>query len=82
MEKKLKNHFRIKKMFSSLLLSYGALVMLPFISVFVLLQFWNASTEKYYKEIVDHSLTEGRMAFEKGWTSSMQALFLSYMTVT
>lgn len=65
MEKKLKNHFRIKKMFSSLLLSYGALVMLPFISVFVLLQFWNASTEKYYKEIVDHSLTEGRMAFEK-----------------
>lgn len=65
MEKKHKKHFRVKKMFSSLLLSYGALVMVPFLTVFVLVEFWNASTEKYYKEIVSHSLTEGRMAFEK-----------------
>lgn len=65
MKKKQKNQFRVKKMFSSLLLSYGALVMVPFLTVFVLLKFWNTSTEKYYKEIVSHSLTEGRMAFEK-----------------
>lgn len=52
-------------MFSSLLLSYGALLMVPFLVVVALVNLWDNSMERYYKEIVRSSLTEGRMAFEK-----------------
>lgn len=59
------NRFKVKKMFSSLLLSYGALLTVPFIIVFVLLRFWDVSMERYYRETVNNCLTEGRLAFEK-----------------
>lgn len=65
MEKGNKKHFKVKKMFSSLLLSYGALLIVPFWIVFMLLHFWDTSTENYYKEIVNNNLTERRMDFEK-----------------
>lgn len=65
MNRKNANRFKVKKMFSSLLLSYGALLTVPFIIVFALLRFWDMSMEKYYKETVNNCLTEGRLAFEK-----------------
>lgn len=65
MEKKIRNRFKVKKMFSSLLLSYGVLLMVPFFVVFILIAFWETSTKNYYMEIVKSGLTEGRMQFEK-----------------
>lgn len=65
MEKRSQKHFKVRKMFSSLLLSYGALLIVPFWIVFTLLYLWNTSTENYYKEIVSNNLTERRMDFEK-----------------
>ncbi len=65
MSKRHPNRFKVKKIFSSLLLSYGALLMVPFLIVFILVGFWDTSTENYYKEIMNNNLTEGRMAFEK-----------------
>lgn len=65
MEGKNRKRFRIKKIFSSLLLSYAALLMVPLLIVFVLMEIWNASMERYYKELANNSLSEGRMAFEK-----------------
>lgn len=60
-----RNHFKVKKLFSSLLLSYLAVLMVPFVIVFFLVTSWNASTEKYYKEVLNNNLTEGRKEFEK-----------------
>lgn len=60
-----RNHFKVKKLFSSLLLSYLSVLMVPFVIVFFLVTSWNASTEKYYKEVLNNSLTEGRKEFEK-----------------
>ena len=57
--------FHVKRIYSTLLLSYGALLAAPFIAVFLLLSFWKNSTENYYSEIMKNDLTEGRMAFEK-----------------
>ena len=37
MKKSLKSRFKVKKMFSSLLLSYGTLLAVPFLVVFILL---------------------------------------------
>lgn len=65
MKKSLKSRFKVKKMFSSLLLSYGTLLAVPFLVVFILLAFLGNSTEKYYKETVKSSLAEGRNQFEK-----------------
>ncbi len=65
MSEKSRNRFKVKKMFSSLLLSYGALLTVPFIIVFVLVRLWDISMERYYKETVNNCLTEGRLAFEK-----------------
>lgn len=63
-QQKLKR-FHVKRIYSTLLLSYGALLAAPFIAVFLLLSFWKNSTENYYSEIMKNDLTEGRMAFEK-----------------
>lgn len=57
--------FHVKRIYSTLLLSYGALLAAPLIAVFLLLSFWKNSTENYYSEIMKNDLTEGRMAFEK-----------------
>ena len=60
-----KDHFKVKKLFSSLLLSYLAVLMVPFVVVFFLISSWNTSTENYYKEVLNNNLTEGRKEFEK-----------------
>lgn len=44
--------FHVKRIYSTLLLSYGALLAAPFIAVFLLLSFWKNSTENYYSEIM------------------------------
>lgn len=65
MKNRYHKHFKVKKIFSALLLSYGALLMVPIIMVLVLVLFWTRSTESYYKGIVTNELTQCRMEFEK-----------------
>ncbi len=56
---------KIKSFFSFLIVSYAFLLLMPFLAVMLLLNYWDNSSTDYYRETVENDVTEGRILFEQ-----------------